>query len=186
MSSINSTCQYRVQGAVISIAEMAKNRPGMVRKATDEQIAEHKVWEEQSRLRAEAVEHYAKKNPNPVAGQVLVDGKLFATVFSPGGYAMAHAMAGLSEADLSPADRLAEIARAVKGEIIYSDFLPAWGGGNWNGFSTIPDEVMATMPKVTARPLGGLPGKTGALERELADAFERYRTNLATVDEETK
>ena len=179
MSSINSTSQYRVQGTVISIAEMAKSRPGMVRQATDEQIAEHKAWEEQSQLRREAVDRYAKAHPNPVVGQVLVNGEVFATVFSPGGYATAHAMPGLSEADLSPADRLAEIARAVKGEIIYSDFLPGWSGGDWSGFSTIPDDVAATLPKVTARPFGGPPERTGTLEQALADAFERSRTNLA-------
>ncbi len=36
------------------------------------------------------------------------------------------------------------------------------------------------MPKVTARPFGGPPERTGTLERELADAFERSRINLAT------
>lgn len=87
-------------------------------------------------------------------------------------------MPGLSEADLSPADRLAEIARAVKGEIIYSDFLPDWSGGDWSGFSTIPDDVAATLPKVTARPFDG--PVTPEIEREMQLAFERARISLAT------
>lgn len=176
MTSINSTGQLRVQGVVVSVAEFAKNKPGMVRQATDEQIAEHKAWEEQSQLRAEAISRYADSHPNPIVGQVLVDGKVFATVFSPGGVEMAHALPGLSDAQLSPEDRLAEIARLTKGEVRRSDFLPTLGGR----YSTIPDDVAATLPKVTARPFGGPPERTGTLEQELADAFERSRINLTT------
>ena len=166
MSSINSTSPFRVEAPTTPITPYKWK--GVA--ATEAQINEGKSWEEQTRLRREAVDSYAKTHPNPVVGQVLVNGEVFATVFSPGGYATAHAMPGLSEADLSPADRLAEIARAVKGEIIYSDFLPGWSGGDWSGFSTIPDEVAATLPKVTARPLGQV----------LAEAFERTRINLVT------
>lgn len=183
MSSINSTSPYRVQGTVVSVAEFAKNKPGMVRQATKAQINEGKAWEEQTRLRREAVNSYAKAHPNPVVGQVLVNGKVFATVFSPGGIALAHALPGMSDAQLSPEERLAEIARLTKGEIRHSDFLPDGSGGNWSGFSTIPDEVMATMPKVTARPLGGLPEMTSALEQEMQQTFERARmTRAAEAD----
>ena len=180
MSSINSTSPYRVQGPLMTLEDLAKSKPdAVIYKMTDAQIRELNAHEEQTRLRREAVDSYAKAHPNPVVGQVLVDGKVFATVFSPGGYATAHAMPGLSEADLSPADRLAEIARAVKGEIIYSDFLPDWSGGDWSGFSTIPDDVMATMPKVTARGLNQMRPEEG-LAVTLSEAFERLRMQRAT------
>jgi hypothetical protein len=178
MSSINSTSPYRVQGAVISVAEMAKSRPGMVRQATEAQISEGKAWEEQTRLHQEAVKRYADAHPSPIIGQVLVGGKVFATVFSPGGVEMAHALPGLSDAQLSPEDRLAEIARAVQGDIRHSDFLPTLGGR----YSSIPDEVAATFPKVTARPLGGPPEMTPALEQEMQQAFERARMRRAAEE----
>lgn len=172
MSSINSASPYQVQGTVNSVAELAKAKscPG-IQKRTEAQINEGKAWEEQSRLHQEAVKHYADAHPNPIIGQVLVDGKVFATVFSPGGVEMAHALPGLSDAPLSPEDRLAEIARAVRGEIKLSDFLPTLGGR----YSTIPDEVAATLPKVTARFGGGPTEMTLALEQEMQQAFERAR-----------
>ena len=180
MSSINFTSPYRVQGTVNSVAELVKaqNCPG-IQKRTEAQINEGKAWEEQTRLRNEAVKRYADAHPNPIIGQVLVGGKVFATVFSPGGVEMAHALPGLSDAQLSPEDRLAEIARAVRGEIKLSDFLPTLGGR----YSTIPDEVAATFPKVTARPLGGHLEMTSALEQEMQQAVERARmTRAAEAD----
>lgn len=125
MSSISSTSPFRVE------VPITPNTPFKWKgvSATEAQINEGEAWEGQTRLRREAVDSYAKAHPNPVVGQVLVDGKLFATVFSPGGVALAHALPGMSDAQLSPEDRLAEIARLTKGEIRRSDFLPDWGGG---------------------------------------------------------
>nr|WP_314540895.1 hypothetical protein [uncultured Massilia sp.] len=40
MSSINSTSPYRVQGPVTKIADIAKQKPGLVTAATAEQIQE--------------------------------------------------------------------------------------------------------------------------------------------------
>lgn len=181
MSNINSTSSLRVQGTVNSMAEFAKSRPGMVRQATEAQINEGKAWEEQMRLREEAVNRYAAAHPDKVYGQVIVDGKLFATVYDSGSAGTPYAIPGLSEngTGIELAERrLAEIARAVKGKITYSDFLPPVGGPG----CSIPDEVAATFPKVTARPFGGHPEMTPALEQEMQQAFERSRmTHAADV-----
>ena len=181
MSSINSTSSLQLNGSACRLEDYAKNKgkPVVPYKMTEDQIKEGKAWEEQTRLRREAVDNYAKAHPNPVVGQVLVNGKVFATVFSPGGVALAHALPGMSDAQLSPEDRLAEIARLTKGEIRHSDFLPDWSGGDWSGFSTIPDEVMATMPKVTARGLNQMRPEEG-LAVTLSEAFERLRMQRAT------
>jgi len=152
--SVSSANQFAVQGLVTPLAEYAKTKPGMVRQMTNAQIKEHQLYQEQVRLREEAINHYAMANPDKIYGQVVVDGKLFATVYDSGSastrYNVSMTENGKGE-DLAKA-RLADIARAVKGEVRYSNFLPDFGGRG----STIPDDVYATLPKVTARPFGGI------------------------------
>lgn len=179
MSSINSTSSYRVQGSVNSVAELvkAKSCPG-IQKRTEAQINEGKAWEEQTRLHEEAVSRYAALHPDKIYGQVMVDGKLFATVWDSGSAGTPYAIPGLSEngTGIELAERrLAEIAQAVKGKITYSDFLPPIGGPS----CSIPDEVAATFPKVTARFGGGSTEATPALEQEMQQAFERARMKRA-------
>lgn len=153
VDSIGSANQFRVQGPVISLMESAKSKPGLVRQMTEAQIKEDKLYQEQTRLREEAMTRYAMAHLDKIYGQVVVDGKLFATVYDSGS-AATRSMVPMTDngsGEELARVRLADIARAVKGEIRYSNFLPDFGGQG----CTIPDAVAATFPQVTARPFGG-------------------------------
>ena len=152
MSRIDSPNPYRVQGEVISIAELAKTRPGMIRAATAEQIAEMSLYEQQTREREAAVARYAQEHPANIYAQVVVDGKVMATVYDSGIAGTVHNVPGLKLTEdgegLSLAKtRLAEIMRAIPGKVIYDNFVPPDGPAP----STIPESAI---PKVTARHLG--------------------------------
>lgn len=145
-TSINDS--YKITGPIISIAEHAKNRPGMVIKASEEQIAEVKLHDEQVQAREEVNRNYAKQHPVKVYGQVVVEGKLFATAYESGSVHMPYQMK-LSEDGFGSSlaeTRLNEIAKAVNGTIIYSDFFPDPGGTFWSA----PESIL---PPVTARGL---------------------------------
>ena len=152
MTRIDSTSSYRVQGPVISIAELAKTKPGFVIPASPEQIAELKLHEEQMQAREAAVARYAEQHPSSIYAQVIVDGKVFATVYDSGFTSTEYAIAGLSEdyAGLGLAKRrLGEIVKAVDGQIVYSGFQPPPGPAP----STMSEEAERALPKVTARGL---------------------------------
>ena len=145
MSSVMTNPTFPVQGPVISIAEMIKNHPDMA--VSPAEIKEGKLFQEQLQQQQTAINRYIRDHPDPMTGQVVLDGKVVATVFSSGGTAIESAIAGLSQAALSPAERLAEIARLTGGEIRRTDFLPS--------SSKLPDDVMVALPQITARPFGG-------------------------------
>ncbi|RJG06954.1 hypothetical protein D3870_13950 [Noviherbaspirillum cavernae] len=164
MSNINATGAYRLTGTAISISELAKNKPGMVVKATDEQIAEIKLHEEQVQARDAVNNRYAEQHPDKVYGQVVVDGKLFATVYDSGVATMPYQIPGLSNEGFGTEltqTRLAEIAKAANGEIIHSSFFPDAG----ISFRSAPE---SDLPPVTARSLIDF-------TRELSWARERSR-----------
>lgn len=177
VDNIGSARQFRVQGAVISVAELAKTRPGMVRQMTEAQVKEAKLYEEQSRLREEAVNRYAMAHPDKVYGQVVVNGQLFATVYDSGSAATRYTvpMTENGSGEELARVRLADIARAVKGEIRYSNFMPDFSGPG----CTMSDAVTATLPKITARPCGGF------LE-ELQAAADQARMDRARAGDNPK
>lgn len=152
VDSVSSAYQFR-QGTVINVAEFAKTRPGMVRAMTEAQIKEDQLYQQQTRLREEAVNRYATAHPDTVYGQVVVNGKLFATVYDSGSAATRSpvAMTENGSGEQLASARLADIARSVKGEIRYSNFMPEFSGPG----STMSDALAATLPTVTARPFGG-------------------------------
>lgn len=128
-SSINSANSFRVQGTVNSIDELSKNKPGMARKMTEIEVSALKEFDEQLRLNDLSAESQLKSDN--IYGQVLVNGKVFATVYESGIAEMLQDVSGLTSdgSGLSIAKaRLQEIAQAVKGEIRNSDFLPGQGG----------------------------------------------------------
>lgn len=149
MSSISSASPYRVLGPVISVAEFAKTRPGMVIPGTQAEIAEEKLYYEQFQARLDAIGRYAEQHPDKVYAQVIFDSKVVATVFASGSTYTRDPISKLTNdgcgLDLAK-QRLQDILREVKGKVIYSDFLPSPGGGG----VPIPDSVFATFPKVTA------------------------------------
>jgi hypothetical protein len=149
MSNINATGAYRLTGTAISISSLEKNKPGMVIKATDEQIAEMKLHEEQVQARETANKHYAEQHPDKVYGQVVVDGKLFATVYDSGVASTPYQIPGLSDEGFGTElaqTRLSEIAKAANGKIIHSNFFPDAGGS----FRGAPE---SKLPPITARSL---------------------------------
>lgn len=176
VDNINSAYQFR-QGTVINVAEFARTRPGMVRPMTEAQIKEDQLYQEQTRLREEAVNRYAMAHPDKVYGQVVVNGKLFATVYDSGSAATRYtvAMTENGSGEQLARARLADIARTVNGEIRYSNFMPEFSGPG----STMSDAVAATLPKVTAR-LGG-----GFLE-ELQAAADQARMERARAGDNPK
>ena len=154
MSSIPSSSAYRVLGPVISVAEFAKTRPGMVIAATPEQIEELKLHDEQVQARTDAINRYAEQHPDKVFAQVIVNNQMVATVYDSGSSLTLNPISGLTEhgsgLDLAKA-RLADFKRELGGRVIYSDFLPAPASS-----APIPESVERTLPKVTARSLNGM------------------------------
>ena len=129
--NINSANPYSIQGAVISIGELSKSRPGMVRKMTEDEINAFKVLEEQTRLADLSAQQQLEHKSDNIYGQVLVNGKVFATVYESGGAEMLRDVPGLNNEGFGlglAKTRLEKIAQAVKGEIKHSDFLPTFGG----------------------------------------------------------
>jgi len=165
---VHSSSQFHIDGPVYSLEDIAKSkgRPLVAYKMTDAQIAETRLREQQDMAREIANFNYAKTHQYQPEGQVLVNGKVFATVFDSGSFEMAHALPGLSDKSLSPADRLAEIARAVKGQIISSDLQPTLGG--WSGASA-PESML---PPITARSFREI------FDQEIWPAMERDRLAL--------
>ncbi|HEY0842769.1 hypothetical protein [Methylotenera sp.] len=163
LNNPNSTNLYRVEGPVYSIEEMvnSKGRPLIAVKMTEAQVNEVKLREQQEKARENVNFNYAQAHQYQPIGQVIVNGKLIATVSDAGTVESPQVIPNLSEQSLSPADRLTEIARAVKGEIIYSNFLPTMGG--WMG----PSAPESALPPITARSMSEI------LEQEIAPAMEK-------------
>lgn len=129
--NINSANPYRIQGSVIPVEELSKSKPDMARKMTESEINAFKALEEQARLADLSAQQQLERKPDNIYGQVLVNGKVFATVYESGGAEMLRDVPGLSNdgSGLNLAkSRLEKIAQAVKGEIKHSDFLPTFGG----------------------------------------------------------
>lgn len=167
MSTINSTGAYRLQGNAIGIAELAKQKPGLVIPATPEQVAELKMHDEQNMARAEAVRQYAEKNPSKIFGQVVVNGEVIATVYDSGSARTERNIDGLkltndgSGTELAQ-KRLHEIVQASKGRVIYSNFVSPPGPAP----AVVPDNV--ALPQVTARSMN-------QMAREMEAALVRSR-----------
>jgi hypothetical protein len=152
MSSIGSSTSFRFEGQVISIAELAKTKPGLIRAATPEQIAELSLYEKQTQEREAAVNRYAREHPDHIYAQVMVNGEVAATVYDSGIAGTVQNIPGLKLTedgqglDLAKT-RLAEIMRAIPGKVIYDHFVEPPGPAP---SSNIPDWAI---PKVTARNL---------------------------------
>ena len=170
MTSINSSKSLPVFGTVISIAELAKTKPGMIRAATAEQIAEMSLYEKQVQERAAAVDRYARDHPDHIYAQVVDNGEVVATVYDSGIAGTVHNIPGLKLTengqglDLAKT-RLAEIMRAIPGKVIYDHFVVPDGPAP---SSNIPESAI---PKVTARSLSQILQDTSwNLQRALIDS----------------
>lgn len=156
MSTIDSANAYRVLGPVGSFAELQAKRPECFLKIPDAWVEQQKRAEEQDRINEEAINRYAHEHPAKVYGQVVVDGELYATVWDSGSAMTPGLMPRLTNGADTPLElaqiRLRELAQAANGEIIYSDFLPLPGGGEYL-HAVIPDSFLASLPKVPLRPL---------------------------------
>lgn len=151
-----------MEGQVYHLEDLVKSkgRPFFSVKMTEDQISESKLHDEQLQARTSINASYAEAHQYKPIGQVLVNGKLFATVYDSGAYGTAHQMGNLSDQGLSPTERLEEIAHAVKGKIIYSDLLPDSGGSG----AGAPESML---PPVTARNLMDI------LIQDIAPAMEK-------------
>ncbi len=107
----NSTNLYRVEGPVYSIEEMvnSKGRPLIAVKMTEAQVNEVKLREQQEKARENVNFNYAKAHQYQPIGQVIVNGKLIATVSDAGTVESPQVIPNLSEQPLSPADRLPKL-----------------------------------------------------------------------------
>ena len=130
MTSITSGARtYRIEGPVRTLADALKDRPdALVRRDTPaEQVAFKLMDEQQSRL--EEAQRLPRKQDR-IAGQVVANGEVVATVFASGTAITRSSMALPADApagtDLAAA-RLGAIARSVQGSIRRSDFLPMAG-----------------------------------------------------------
>ena len=152
MSRIDAASSFRVQGEVISFAELAKNKPGFAIRATDEQIQEMKLHDAQMQAREAAAQKYATEYPDRVYAQVFVNGQLAGWVHESGGAAtVQNNVPGLhftedgSGLDLAKT-RLAEMLKAfpASATVKYLDLPPRdepFGG------------LESMLPPVTARGL---------------------------------
>ena len=134
-------------------------------KMTDAESNELKLWEAQTKVREEVAERYAGQHPDKVYGQVVVNGKPFATVYDSGGSETPYQMPGMpsdgSGSGLAEA-RLAYIAKATGGKVIRSNFFPTLGGS----YSSVPE---SELPRVTVR----------SLDQILQDMIMRSRIDAA-------
>lgn len=148
-SGAYSANSFRIDGPIYTLEEIVSSKGGklIAYKMTDSQVNEVKLRGEQEKARETANFKYAQAHQYQPVGQIIIDNKVFATVYDSGSFELARSLPGLSENTLSPADRLAEIARRVNGEIITSDLLPTMGG--WSGASA-PESML---PPLTARSL---------------------------------
>lgn len=151
MSRIDSPSAYRVQGTPVSIAEVAKTKPGMVYRMPAELVAEARLHEEQVAARIEANRRYGEQHPDQVYAQVTVSGKVVATVYDSG---VTHFHEGTYGATLSDGGpglelanaRIADILKVVQGDVKY-DGLVAPAGNSARG---APESAL---PGLTARSL---------------------------------
>lgn len=152
MSRIDTSSPYRVQGPVISFAELAKTKPGLVIPMPPEQMEELKLHDQQTQAREAAAASYAAQHPDKIYAQVIVNGSVFATVYDSGTAGTQYVIPGLSEdgSGLELAKkRLGEIVRAVKGQVVYDNFVPPLGPAP----STLPESAL---PQVSARGLADM------------------------------
>ena len=150
MSRIDSGSSHRLQGAVTSIAELAKKKPGFVIPATAEQVAGMKLHDEQMQAREATAARHARDNPDPVYAQIVANGEVVATVYASGsastrqnlGLRLTEDGEGLALAQ----KRLAELTRAIPGEVVYA-----------KGPVQAPAPLREQdLPQVTARGLNGM------------------------------
>ncbi len=150
ISATSSANQYRVQGTVVSVDELAKSKSGVARKMTETEVNAFKSLDDEFRKSDLSVQSQLDLNPDSIYGQVLVDGKVFATVYESGGAEMLGDIPGLSSegsgVELAQS-RLQEIAKKVHGEIKNSDFLPTSSGVYSQGTGT-SDSIEAAQRKV--------------------------------------
>ncbi|WP_036303607.1 hypothetical protein [Methylotenera sp. L2L1] len=151
MSRIDSANPYRVQGTVISIAELAKKNPNFVISATPAQIEELKLHDEQTALREAAGARYANQHPDQIYAQVVSEGKVLATVYDSGITTTQQNIPGLKLSENGQGlalakTRLDELMQAISGKVIYSNFVQP----KVSPSSNIPDSAL---PSVTARGL---------------------------------
>lgn len=148
-SVAHSANPFRVDGPVYTLEEIMSSKGGklITYKMTDAQVNEIKLRGEQEKAREAANFEYAKAHQYQPVGQVIIDNKVFATVYDSGNFELARSLPGLSEDSLNAADRLTEIAHKVNGEIITTDLLPTFG--SWSGASA-PESML---PPFTARSL---------------------------------
>lgn len=148
---IDSPSPYRVQGAITSLGELARKQPDLAFKMPDELVAEVKLHEEQMAARDEAARRYADAHPDKIYAQITVGGNIVATIYDSGvthrergayGAQLSDGGAGLALADA----RIADILKAVPGEVKYSDFTDPGG----RSARSAPESAL---PKVTARSL---------------------------------
>lgn len=154
MTRIDTASPYRVQGKVTSIAEFAKDKPGMITASTAAEVAEMKLHEQQTEARRAASDRYARENPSKIYAQVFVKGEVFATIYDSGHTGTKYAIP-LTEngegLDLAKT-RLAEVMKAVKGgEVRFSNFEVPPGPPP----AVVPESAL---PKVTARSLSEMIG----------------------------
>ncbi len=92
---------------------------------------------------------YSNEHQYKTVGQVYVDGKFYAEVDSGGGYGSIRTIPGLSQEDMSPQERMKEIASVLQSkgrvEVRHTDFGPGLGG--WRG----PAAPAQMLPAYTAR-----------------------------------
>lgn len=174
MSRIDSTPSFRVQGEVTSLGKLAKEKTGFAIPATAEQIAELTLHDEQSQVREAAAAGYADQNPDKIYAQVVVEGKIMATVYDSGFTATEQSSHGLKLTEdgqgLALAkSRLEEIIKAIPGKVIYSNFVPQMKAPS----SDVPESAL---PKVTARGLS-------AMAQEMS--WNLARARMAATDVET-
>lgn len=139
--------RYKIEGPVVRLTDVLERNGGQgVIRATPEQVAEMALYEQQTQAREAAAARYAASHPDQVYGQVVVGGKLFATVYESGSATTPYAMR-MTENGAGTAlarTRLAEIAQAAGGQVIYDHFFPTPGATG----AVVPESVL---PPVTAR-----------------------------------
>ncbi|HZW25009.1 MAG TPA: hypothetical protein VFF26_05970 [Gallionella sp.] len=159
--SADNSSPYQIKGQAYSLKDAMEKQgiPLIAVEWTDAQLKEVQLREQQEEARRAANSQFAQAHQYQPVGQVFVGGNLFATVYDSGSYMMSKQLPGLSSSELSPSARLAEIAKAVKGEIRTTNLVPTEG---WAG----PKAPESQLPPITARSMQEI------FEQELRPVFD--------------
>ncbi len=153
MNPIDINSGYKINGAVHAFKDVLAKKPEIYAGRSAATQEKYSNYIKQMEQRNEALSRLAQAYPAEIHGQVMVNGKLFATVWEDGAAEMSHDIGNISndgEKQALANVRLRDIAKAVGGEIRYGNFQPPLTGEHFS-VDKIPQHLLDNLPQITSR-----------------------------------